>query len=159
MDLDEQLRDLIDNAPQDGTTPALVVAIAPVLKQLASQLRHLQYYVVQTLDQSWAVTLINHQSQPEVQKQVIYAFPTLKDVASGPYPLKDPQMIALPVPVIHILFQMAAMDTVDSVIFFEVPGNAFVGTEIQRLELQTQIQIHLRQHQESPSLNLPPDIA
>ncbi len=159
MDLDEQLRDLIEDAPQDGTTPALVEAIAPILKQLATQLRHLHYYVVQTLDKNWAVTIISHQSQLELQKQVIYAFPTLKDVTSGPYPLKDPQMIALPVPVVHILFQMVAMDTVDSVIFFEVPGNTLVGTEIQRLELQSLIQNHLRQQQVFPESNLPPDIA
>lgn len=159
MDLDEQIRDLVDNAPQDGTTPALVEAIAPVLKQVAMQLRHLEYYVVQTLDRSWAVTVLSHHSQPDTQKQVIYAYPTLKDVSLGSTSVKDPQMIALPIPVIHILFQMAAMDTVDSVIFFEVPGNLIAGTEIRRMDLQTMVQTQLH-HRTNPSQStLPPDIA
>lgn len=157
MSLDAQIQDLIDHAPQDGTTPLLVAAIAPVLKELAGRLRHLQYYVAQTLDGSWAVTLLSHEAHPDIQKQIIYAYPTLKDVSSGPYPMQDPQMIALPLPVTHILFQMAAMETVDSVIFFEVPGNTTVGTEIQRADLQTLIQTQLRHQTAAPGV--PPDIA
>ncbi|NJP10131.1 MAG: hypothetical protein HC866_12155 [Leptolyngbyaceae cyanobacterium RU_5_1] len=158
MDLDEQIQELIENAPQDGVTPGLVEAIAPILKQLATQLRYLQYYIAQTLDKNWAVTLLSHETQPDVQKQVIYAFPTLKDVTLGPYPMKDPQMIALPIPVTHILFQMVAIEVLDSIIFFEVPGNATVGTEIRRDEVQALIQAQLRQTQTSPP-SIPPDIA
>jgi hypothetical protein len=158
LDLDVQLQELIDDAPQDGVTPTLIEAIAPVLKQLASQLRHLEYYIAQTLDQNWAVTLLNHETQSGVQKQIIYAFPNLKDVSSGPYPMKDPQMIALPIPVIHILFQIVAMETVDSVVFFEVPGNTMVGTEVKRADLQTLIQTQLMP-QASSSSPVPPDIA
>lgn len=68
MDLDQQIRDLIENAPQDGSTPTLVEAIAPVLKLLASRLRHPEYYVAQTLDQEWAVTTLENRTQPEQQK-------------------------------------------------------------------------------------------
>ncbi len=157
MSLDAQIQDLIDHAPQDDTTPALVAAISPVLKELAGRLRHLQYYVAQTLDGSWAVTLLSHEAHPDLQKQVIYAYPSLKDVSSGPYPMQDPQMIALPIPVTHILFQMAAMETVDSIIFFEVPGDITVGTEIQRADLQALIQAQLRHQPASPGI--PPNIA
>jgi hypothetical protein len=157
-DLDAQLQELIDDAPQDGVTPALIEAIAPVLKQLASRLRHSEYYIAQTLEQNWAVTLLNHETQIGVQKQIVYAFSNLKDVSSGPYPMKDPQMIALPIPVIHILFQIVAMETVNSVVFFEVPGNAIIGTEIKREELQVLIQTQLMQ-QIAPSSTVPPDIA
>ncbi|MCY7393526.1 MAG: hypothetical protein LH647_19140 [Leptolyngbyaceae cyanobacterium CAN_BIN12] len=156
--LDTQLQELIDDAPQDGVTPALIEAIAPVLKQLAFQLRHPEYYIAQTLEQNWAVTLLNHETQSDLQKQIIYAFPNLKDVSSGPYPMKDPQMIALPIPVIHILFQIVAMETVDSVVFFEVPGNTMVGTEVKRADLQTLIQAQLMQHPLGPN-SVPPDIA
>jgi hypothetical protein len=159
MDLDAQVQELIDNAPQDGTTPMLVGAIAPVLKQIAMQLRHLQYYVVQTLDKGWAVTLLSHETQPNSQKQVIYAFPTLKDASNGPYSIKDPEMLVLPVPVTHILFQMAAMDTVDSLIFFEVPGNVLTGTEIRRSDLQSLIQAQLRQTNAPPAPNIPSNLA
>jgi hypothetical protein len=157
MNLDEQLRDLIDHAPQDGVTPALVEAIAPVLKQVASQLRNLQYYIVQSLDRNWVVNIISHQNQPELEQQVIYAFPSLKDVASGPNSVKDPQLIALPMPVTHILFQMVALEGIDSIIFFEVPGNTIAGTQIVRSDIQALIQSTLQQ-QNQPAI-IPPDIA
>jgi hypothetical protein len=156
MNLDEQIQTLIQEAPQDGATPALVEAIAPVLKHMAQQLRQPQYYIVQTLDQNWAVTTLSNREQPEVEKVVVYAYPTLKDAASGPYPLKDPQIIALPVPVTHILFQMLAMAQVNSTIFFESPGNTIAGTEIQRNELFDRVQSHLKATQTAP---LPPNIA
>jgi hypothetical protein len=156
MDLDEQIQTLIQEAPQDGSTPALMEAIAPILKHLAQQLRHSQYYIVQTLDQDWAITTLGSQEQPEVQKVVVYAYPTLKDVASGPYPIQDPQMIALPIPVTHILFQMLAVEQINSIIFFESPGNTIAGTEIQRSELFNLVQSHL-QTMQAPAV--PPDIA
>jgi hypothetical protein len=159
MDLEQQLQELIQQAPQDGTTPAVVAAIAPVLKALAQRLRHDQYYIVQTIDQSWAVTTLSSQEQPEVEKTVIYAFPSLKDVSAGPYPMQDPRMIAIPIPVTHILFQMLAMEGIYSTIFFETPGNQAIGTEIQRQEINHLIEMHLQQLQTAPGSIVPPDIA
>ena len=156
MNLDEQIQELINDAPQDGTTPVLVEAIAPVLKQFASYLRHLQYYIVQSLNRSWVVNIISHPDQPEVERQVIYAFSSLKDVAGGPNSVKDPELITLPVPVVHILFQMVAMEGIDSIIFFEVPGNTLAGTEIRRADIQAMIQAQLEQFRTPP---IPPDIA
>lgn len=155
MDLDEQLQVLVDNAPQDGTTPDAIKAIAPALKLVASQLKHLQYYVLQTLEQNWVMTTLNHRTQSGVSKNVIYGFPTVKDAASAPY-AKDPQVIAIPVLVTHILFQMVAMQTVDSIVFFEIPGNPNAGTEVTRQELQQLIQLHL---QPAKGATLPSDIA
>ncbi|XHX78093.1 MAG: hypothetical protein RBJ76_27305 [Stenomitos frigidus ULC029] len=159
MNIDQQIQELINDAPQDGNTPALVTAIAPVLKSLASQLRHVQYYIVQTLDQDWAITALQNQAQPELEKNVIYAFSTLKDVSNSPYPMHDPQMIALPIPVTHILFQMLAMEIIHSLIFFDTPGNTTTGTEIQREHLSELIESHLTQTQDVSDLTLPPDIA
>jgi hypothetical protein len=158
MDLDQQIQSLIDDAPKDGSTPALVEAIAPVLKQFAERLRHSQYYIVQTVDQEWAITMFANNAQPDEEKTVVYAYPTLKDVSQAPYPMQDPLMMALPVPVTHILFQMLAMDAVNSTIFFEVPGDTSVGTEIQREELTYLVQTHL-QNQMAPQSSIPPDIA
>lgn len=159
MNLDEQIQSLIDHAPQDGTTPTLVEAIAPVLKLFARRLQHPQYYIVQTLSNEWVFTTLENRAQPDMQKQVIYAFPTLKDVATGSYAAQDPQMIALPVPVTHILFQMLAIEAIDSTIFFEVPGNLAAGTEIQRQEISEQIQFHLREQQAVSQPTIPPDLA
>ena len=161
MDLDQQLQVLIDNAPKDGTTPKLVETIVPVLKLVASQLRHLEYYILQTLDEGWVITTLSNRAQPEIEKNVIYAFPTLKDAAdfqSSP----DPQILAAAVPVTHILFQMLALDAVTSTVFFDTPGNLAAGTEVRRDDLQTLIQTQLQRSQSVPRSypsNLPPDIA
>lgn len=156
MDLNQQIQDLIDNAPQDGTTPDAVKAIAPALQFVAQQLKHPQYYILQTLDGRWVMTALNHRTQANTQKNVIYAFSDLKDAAASLY-AKDPQVMAMPIPVTHALFQMVAMNTLDSIIFFEAPGNANVGTEVTRENLQSLIQLHLQQAQAGASL--PPDIA
>lgn len=160
MDLDQQIQILIDNAPQDGTTPGLVAAIAPVLKFLAGQLRHPQYYVVQTLEGAVLVTELANRANPELQKRVIYAYSTLQDLNVTAYDsLKDPQVISLPMPTTHVLFQLAAIAGLDSVVFFETPGNLEAGTEIQRDEIQTLIRAQLQQNQPTSTSNLPPDIA
>jgi hypothetical protein len=159
MNIDQQIQELIDDAPQDGSTPTLVATIAPVLKFLASQLRHAQYYIVQTLDQNWAITTLENRAQPGLEKNVIYAFSNLKDVSAGPYPMHDPQMIALPIPVTHVLFQMLATEMIHSVIFFDAPGNTTAGTEIERDQLSALIESHLVQTQQAPGATLPPDIA
>ncbi|HBB33548.1 MAG TPA: hypothetical protein DDZ80_24305 [Cyanobacteria bacterium UBA8803] len=161
MDLAQQIQALIDNAPSDGTTPQMVEAIAPVLTLLASQLKHEEYHILQTLDRGWVVTTLSNRAQPEVEKNVIYAFPTLKDAAdfqSG----WDPQIIAVPVPVTHILFQMLALDTVNSTVFFDTPGNLAAGTEVRRDDLQRLIQTQLQQTWSAPRSypsNLPPNLA
>ena len=160
MDLDEQIQVLIDNAPQDGITPRLVAAIAPGLKLLAGSLRHSQYYILQSLEQDWVLTTLSNRANPDVEKRVIYAFPTLKDVAGVSAAELDPQVIAVPIPVTHILFQMLALETVDSIVFFERPG-VTTGVEIRREDLQNLIH-HLKQNPSAPSApasQLPPDIA
>ncbi|MGE5658202.1 MAG: hypothetical protein ACM37W_16485 [Actinomycetota bacterium] len=162
MDLDQQIQSLIENAPQDGTTPQIVEAIAPALKLLAEQLRHPLYYLLQTLDRSWVMTTLRNRSQPGLEKRVIYAFPTLKDASAGyPTPL-EANLVAVPVPVTHILFQMVAIDTLDSLVFFETAGNLESGTEVGRDRVQELVRIHLERYQSlrTPSSRpIPPDLA
>jgi len=160
MDLDQQIQALIKGAPQDGTTPQLIESIAPVLKLLAGRLRHLEYYVMQTLDNDWVMLTLSHRTQMEVEKNVIYAFPTLKDVSAGSFSRSDPSLIALPVPAVDILFQMLAMNHIYSTIFFETPGNATIGTEIQRGELEQLIHQYWQSLVDAASqTNIPSDIA
>jgi len=161
MDLQQQIQLLIDNAPQDGKTPKAVEAIAPVLKLLAGQLQHLEYYVLQTLDQGWVLTVLSNRNQQELEKNVIYAFPTIKDAADF-QSVADPQIMAMPVPVTHILFQMLALNTVTSVVFFDTPGNLTTGTEVRRDDLQHLLKTQMRQSISAPSSypsNLPHDLA
>lgn len=161
MDLEHQIQILIENAPQDGVTPQVIEAIAPVLTLLASQLGHSDYYILQTLDQSWVVTTLSNRAQPDVEKNVIYAFPTLKD-ATDFQSVWNPQITAAIIPVIHILFQILAIDTITSIVFFDTPGNLTAGSEVRRNDLQQLIQTQLKQIQSAPRSypsNLPPDIA
>ncbi|NET54851.1 MAG: hypothetical protein F6K47_01175 [Symploca sp. SIO2E6] len=162
MDLEEQIQVLIDDAPADGITPQIVEAIVPVLTQLAGQLRHQEYYILQTLNQGWLLTTLSNRANPEVEKNVIYAFPTLKDAADfDSSSASDPQVMALPIPVTHILFQMLAIDNVNSIVFFDTPGNLASGTEVRRGDLQKLAQAQLQQVRPASQSDssLPPDIA
>lgn len=152
MNLDTQIQRLIDDAPQDGITPRVVAAIAPGLKLLAQKLHHFQYFILQSLEQDWIITTLSNRDEPNVEKQVIYAFPTLQDVAAGYGTEIDPQAIAVPIPVTHILFQLMALEGVDSLVFFENPGDLSKGVEIRREDIQHLIQVQLQSHFNSPDL-------
>jgi len=156
MNLDQQIQVLIDNAPQDGVTPQIVAAIAPGLKLLAGKLGHSQYYILQNLDQEWVLTTLSNSADPRVEKRVIYAFPNLQAVPASAATGLD-QVIAVPMPVTHILFQMVALETLDSTVFFDTPGNLSTGTEVRREDIQNLIQVQLKQI--TPPSRLPPDIA
>lgn len=161
MDLKQQVQVLIENAPQDGLTPQVVEAISPVLTLLASQLGHLEYHILQTLNGDWVVTTLSNRTQPELEKNVIYAFATDKD-AIGFQPVDDPQLVTATIPVTHILFQLLALATVTSLVFFDTPGNLATGTEVRREDLEDLIQRQLKQVQPAPRSypnNIPPDFA
>ncbi|MBV9389601.1 MAG: hypothetical protein JOZ78_24530 [Chroococcidiopsidaceae cyanobacterium CP_BM_ER_R8_30] len=157
MDLDQQIQELIDNAPQDGVTPRLLTAITPGLKLLAGKLRHSQYYILQNLDHDWVATTLSHRTQPGVEKRVIYAFPSLQAVPVSMNQGLDSQVTAIPIAVTHILFQMVALETVDSTVFFETPGDLTNGIEIRREDIQNLIQLQMKQN--TSTSYLPPDIA
>ncbi|NEQ32624.1 MAG: hypothetical protein F6K04_16740, partial [Leptolyngbya sp. SIO4C5] len=101
---------------------------------------------------------VANRNQAEVRKNVIYAYPTLQDVALGPQSVKDPQVMGLPVPVTHILFRMLSLRSVDSVIFFENPGSLRRAVEVRRQDIQTILQTQLQQAVQKAN-SVPPDIA
>ncbi|MCA1994830.1 MAG: hypothetical protein LDL41_22695, partial [Coleofasciculus sp. S288] len=121
----------------------------------------LENVVFQPLDQGWVLTTLSSRADPGIEKSVVYAFPTLKDAADFQSSW-DPQVIAVLVPVTHILFHMLAIDTIHSIVFFDTPGNLATGTEVRREDLQHLIQTQLRNTRPAPRSypsNLPPDIA
>jgi hypothetical protein len=161
MNLDQQIQTLIDEATPDGTTPQIVAAIAPALKLLAAQLQHLEYYILQSRDGSWAVTTLSNRSQPNLEKRVIYAFPTANDASKAATSLAA-GIVTVSMPVTYILFQMLALETIDSIIFFEIAGRLEAGSEVMRSQVQNLIGSYLQQYQsaaKSKFTNLPPDIA
>lgn len=144
MNLEPQIQELIDNAPQDGSTPTLMRAIAPVIQAMAETLKHPEYYVPRSVDGSWLMVTLQNRNKPSVEKHIISAYPTLDDADVGRQIMNNPTVEALPVPVTHILFHMLAMKTVDSVIFFETPGDLQNGVEIFRSTLQDNIKAHVQ---------------
>lgn len=157
MDLEAQIQLLIDNAPRDGMTPHLVEAIAPTLRAIAQKLRYSQYYILQNSEERWVLTTLSNRTNPGLEKRVIYAFPTIQDVSLIPPAGLDPQMLAKIVPVTHILFQMVALEPVDSIVFLETPGKTTHTVEVRRSEIEKLMQQQLRQLR-SPK-QIPPDIA
>ena len=159
--LDQQITALIQNAPADGKTPDIVKAIAPGLKMIAQQLQHLHYYIQQTSDQRWVLTTLSNINQPHLEKRVIYAYPGLEDVSAQSSASQTPVTQAAMLPVISILFQMVAIPSLDSIIFFETPGQIESGTEVKKEEIQTLIRSYLQQYQNSQPRrrSIPPNLA
>ena len=147
MSLQDQIQTLINEAPQDGKTPQAMEAIGPVLAQVAHNLNHLEYYILQNLGQNWQITTLRHQSKPELEKTVVYAYANLKDATHS---CSDPHLIAVPKPVVLLLFQLLAMKPVDSLIFFDTPKAQNAGYEVQRQAIQQLVQEGLRQFVEAP---------
>ncbi|WP_353931717.1 hypothetical protein WJM97_03780 [Okeanomitos corallinicola TIOX110] len=154
--IEAQIQSLIDNAPDDGMTPKLVATIAPVLRAIAKKLQHPQYYIVQNLQERWVLTTLINKANPDLEKRVVYAFPRLQDASLSSFAGVDPQAVAKPMPVVDILFQLIALEPVDSIVFFETPGTTNNTTEVLRNDLQTMIAQKLQQN--IPK-RVPPDIA
>jgi hypothetical protein len=157
MDLEAQLQLLIDNAPNDGVTPQLITAIIPVFRAIAQKLPYPQYYILQNDEESWVLTTLSNRANPELILRVVYAFPTLQDVSLSSNAGLDPQVSAKATPLTDILFQLVALETVDSIVFFNKPGITADGVEVQRSELQKLIQQKLQQ--DCNHSQIPPNIA
>ena len=152
MTLEQQLQIIIDDAANYGVSPVVVAkAIAPVLKSFATQLKKLEYYILQNLENEWVLTtIVNPQLQ---EKRVIYAFTSVRDAAN--FQGKDNlDLAAVPISVVQLLFRLFSLQQVDSIIFFDEPQNFKRGVEISRSQLSLSIK------QQIELLNkTPPDIA
>jgi non-ribosomal peptide synthetase component E (peptide arylation enzyme) len=159
MNLESQIQLLIDNAPQDGITPKIMVSIAPVLLSIAQRLKHLQYFIVQNADQDWVVTTLSNRANPGLEKRVIYAVSTIQDVSLISDAGQDPQVLTTSMYVTQLLFQLMALKTVDSMIFVEIPGSMSKVVEVQRSELERLIEKQLQKYRHKTSSQVPPNIA
>lgn len=142
MDLDQQLINLINEAPEYGV-PAIIMeqGVIPVISAYAHQLDYSSYYLRQNLEDNLILTILGSDKNPDIEKKVIYAFPTVEDAAEFPDSKdNDANLVAQEVPVSQILFQMFTMKGVDSIIFVEKPENYQQSKEIYCEKLQTAIQ-------------------
>ncbi|MCU0534819.1 MAG: hypothetical protein MUD14_13080 [Hydrococcus sp. Prado102] len=162
MKLDRQLQILIEEAPQQGiSTVVIEKGVTPVLRAFASQLQHLEYYVLQNREGDWIVSAIANIEKPQQQKQVIYAFSTSQDAIHA-QANSNLQLKNVSVPVAHLLFQLFALEGVDSLIFLETPNNLEKGIEIPRISLQQSIQQQLQRLKNTPvpkSKTIPSNLA
>ncbi|MEO1401287.1 MAG: hypothetical protein AAFV72_08520 [Cyanobacteria bacterium J06635_1] len=149
MNLDQQIQILIDEAP-DQTAAQAVQTVAPLLKELAEQLKHPEYYILQNVEQGWVMTTLSHRQTEAPTKTVIYAYPSLEAASAGQK--NNPELMAMPYPVTHLLFQLLSLKQLDSLILLDDGGKQ--GVEVQRQMLQTLLQQQLKQ-----SRGGPPDIA
>lgn len=156
MNLEQQLETIIKDAANYGV-PSIIVerAIAPILKLFASQLQHLEYYILQNLAEEWVLTTISNPQldREEGEKKVIYAFVSVQDAAN--FQGKDnPELIAVPIAIIELLFRLFSLQQVDSIIFLEDSLNLNRGVEVKRELLLQEITRQLQQLSQTP-----PDIA
>ncbi|AFY62749.1 hypothetical protein [Synechococcus sp. PCC 6312] len=145
MTLDQQLQTLIAQAPADGQTPQALQTIAPILRKIAESLPELNYYICQSPQGNWESVTLQHRHLPDLSRNVIYAYATSgqaeRAAAAG--------RVVGEIPVIALLFQLIALEPVDSIIFVPRTPQA-PSQELQRQDLQQQIY---------QALSLPADLA
>lgn len=157
MDLDQQLQQLVDQAPQDGVTAQLVAAIAPVLRQVASQLHHLTYYLLESADGQWVTTTLSHRQRPELEKTVIYVFSTPENAQASATSYQMPGLSVRAIPVIALLFQSVALvEAIDSLIVFEEPTVDAIELAVGELNRLIQEQLSVYQQRTVPPELLSP---
>jgi hypothetical protein len=144
MSLEQQLENLIQEAPEYGVpAPIMKNGVVPVLQTYGQQLRYEKYYLRQTADENYIMTILASKTHPELEKKVIYAFSREED-ATKFQDTKDAKIVAQSFPVGQILFQMFTMKEVDSIVFIDDIEDAKKSTEINCSELQTAIQQQLK---------------
>lgn len=151
MTLEQQLQLIIDEGEENDVPPVVLErAIAPVLKLFAEQLQQLEYFILQNLAEELVLTTIaNPQSRSGKVKRVIYAFVSVGDAAK--FRDKNSDLVAMPVPLVQLLFRLIALERVDSLIFLEDSTNLNLGVEIERDRLSQLIQERIIQLKQTPT--------
>lgn len=144
MTLESELQLIIDDAANHGV-PSMIMeqAISPVLRLFAGKLQHSQYYVLQNLAEDWVLTTITN-SKLQQDKKVIYAFMAVEDAAAF-QGKTNPDLVAMPISVVQLLFRLFSLQQVDSIIFLENSENLQHGVEIERIHLSELIRQQIEQ--------------
>jgi hypothetical protein len=136
MNLTEQLEALFNNAPDDPEIRQITEIFVPVLRRISSKLRYLEYHVLQTADHDWVSFTLNYRTQSHVEKTVIYAFSSPKNVSLSISAQDLEGLSVISIGIIDLLFQFFTLNLGDSLIFFEDATNPERGIEISRQEFQ-----------------------
>jgi hypothetical protein len=152
MNLDEQVQKLIDGAP-DLESRMSVMAIAPILQQVAATLPQTTYYICQSPQGEWVITTLRSKQKLNLDIKVIYAFTRVEDVREFDNGSLA-NSLAIEVPVIQLLFYLLAFPEIERLVFLNNSQNLDVGQEISRHSLEESIAKQLKQ----TLPQLPPDI-
>lgn len=155
MTIDQQLQNLIENAPPGASLEEAIQVVSPVIRNVARQLQHLEYYILQTVNGQWLQATIAHKDNPAQPKQVIYAYASLSSAAKDKLAASNPNLMAIPVPVAQLLFQLPSISPVDSLIFLETEARD-QAIEVRRDDIKTMFYNRLSQ-QAKPQV--PPNMA
>lgn len=138
MKLNKQLSILAAEAPGHGVpTTVMEQAVIPVLKAFAQQVTSLKYYIMKNSQGDLLITQLAHREKKDLKKTAIYAFLNPQD--GQRFYDNDFSLVAEEVPVTHLLFQLFALEAVDSLIFLDDSPNLLKGKEIKREEIRTAI--------------------
>ena len=80
---------------------------------------------------------------------MIYAFVSVRDAAAFQGKV-NPDLVAIPIPVVQLLFRFFALQQVDSIIFLEDLPNLNQGIEIEREQLSHLIRQQIEQLNRAP---------
>lgn len=155
MDIDQQIHALIEGAPPEANIKQAISVVSPVIRTVAQQLKHSEYYILQSVSNQWLQVAVARKDNPTQPKRVVYAYPSLAAAAGDPLAKGNPGLMALPMPVARLLFQLPSIEPVDSLIFWETEGRD-QAIEVRRTDLKTMFQSHLTQDMKPP---VPPNIA
>ena len=155
MTIDLQLQSLIEAAPPEANIKQAIQVVAPVIRNVAQQLQHLEYYILQSASRQWLQATIAHKDRPTEPKRVIYAYPSLRAAAGDKLAASNPGLMAIPIPVAQLLFQLPSISPVDSLIFLENEARD-QAIEVRREDIRSMFQSRLSQ---SLKPQVPPDIA
>ena len=107
-------------------------------------------------------TILSNRNQPDQEKTVVYAYATPEDAQRAIPGEQRLEVQVIGLPVIHLLFQLIALEPVDSLLVFEEAGDRSQALEITRSELQTLVKTHLQLYKRrlpKPTPPYPPNLA
>lgn len=139
--IEAQVAELIAEAPADADTQFGIRVIAPLLGQLAEQFDSPQYYILQNLERQWQLTMLQNRQQPELEKTVVYAYRQLFDATQAG---RADNLIAVPLPTVHLLFHFLTLSQVDSFLFVNNASADESPIELSHSNLQIFIQEQLQ---------------
>jgi hypothetical protein len=134
--LDHQVALLVQSTP-DQETASAVSLIASVLKAIARNLKHVNYFVIQDIEGGWLLTPLSNHDNPELEKTTIYAYCDRTAANIDRLKLNDENLECAEYSVIDMLFRLIGMKQVDSIVFFDRATDTQRGVEVIRTDIES----------------------